>query len=115
MPPHLIVPALVLLVLGVAVLFVEPELVTVAGMVVYLLHLPYAVWKYNHLKNHPELWLPAARPRARRSTRRIRLRMPRRLRVAGRLPDGSPAPATGRQPAGERYGRRRGLSRRRLP
>ena len=83
-------------------------------MFVYLAHIPYAVWKYNHLKNHPELWLPAERVRRRRTTRRIRLRMPRRYRIAGRLPDGSPAPATGRQPA-ERYGRRRGLSRRRLP
>ena len=41
-------------------------------------HIPYAVWKYNHLKNHPELWLPAERVRRRRTTRRIRLRMPRR-------------------------------------
>ena len=59
LPPQLIVPMLILLVLGVAALFYEPELVTVIGMVVYLLHIPYAVWKYNHLKNHPELWRTA--------------------------------------------------------
>ena len=90
-PPQLIVPMLILLVLGVAALFYQPELVTVIGMVVYLLHIPYALWKYNHLKNHPELWRTTS-GRARRSSRRVRMRMPRRQRVAGRLPDGSPAP-----------------------
>jgi CDP-diacylglycerol---serine O-phosphatidyltransferase len=91
LPPQMIVPMLILLVLGVAALFYEPEIVTVIGMVVYLLHIPYAMWKYNHLRNHPELWRTAGR-RQRRSTRRVRLRIPRRHRVAGRLPDGSPAP-----------------------
>ena len=91
LPQQLIVPMLILLVLGVAALFYEPEIVTVIGMVVYLLHIPYAMWKYNHLRNHPELWRTAGR-RQRRSTRRVRLRIPRRHRVAGRLPDGSPAP-----------------------
>jgi CDP-diacylglycerol--serine O-phosphatidyltransferase len=90
--PQLIVAMLILLVLGVAALFYEPELVTVIGMVVYLLHIPYAVWKYHHLKNHPELWRTTGGTRARRSSRRVRMRMPRRQRVAGRLPDGSPAP-----------------------
>ena len=61
LPPQLIVPMLILLVLGGAALFYEPELVTVIGMVVYLLHIPYAGWKYNHLKNHPELWRTAGR------------------------------------------------------
>jgi CDP-diacylglycerol--serine O-phosphatidyltransferase len=92
LPPQLIVPMLILLVLGVAALFYEPELVTVIGMVVYLLHIPYAGWKYQHLKNHPELWRPAGVGRKIRSTRRVRLRIPRRQRVAGRLPDGSPLP-----------------------
>jgi CDP-diacylglycerol--serine O-phosphatidyltransferase len=88
------------LVLGVAALFYQPELVTVIGMVVYLLHIPYAVWKYNHLKRHPELWRTSG-GRTRRSTRRVRMRIPRRQRVAGRLPDGSPAPhqrGSGRRP-----------------
>ena len=91
LPPQFIVPMLILLVLGVAALFYQPEIVTVIGMVVYLLHIPYAVWKYNHLKRHPELWRTAG-GRARRSSRRVRMRIPRRQRVAGRLPDGSPLP-----------------------
>jgi CDP-diacylglycerol--serine O-phosphatidyltransferase len=89
---QLIVPALILLLVGVYALFIEPEVVCVIGMVVYLLHIPYAGWKYNHLKNHPELWRTAGGVRKRRSSRRVRLRIPRRQRVAGRLPDGSPMP-----------------------
>ncbi len=92
LPPQLIVPMLILLVLGVAALFYEPELVTVIGMVVYLLHIPYAGWKYQHLKRHPELWQTKGRGRRRRSSRRVRLRIPRRQRVAGLMPDGSPMP-----------------------
>ncbi len=92
LPPQLIVPMLILLVLGVAALFYEPELVTVIGMVVYLLHIPYAGWKYQHLKRHPELWQSKGRGRPRRSSRRVRLRIPRRQRVAGLMPDGSPMP-----------------------
>jgi CDP-diacylglycerol--serine O-phosphatidyltransferase len=92
LPQQLIIVMLILLVLGVWALFVEPELVTVIGMVVYLLHIPYAGWKYNHLRNHPELWRTGGGVRKRRSSRRVRLRIPRRQRVAGRLPDGSPLP-----------------------
>lgn len=92
LPPRLLVPMLILLVLGVAALFYEPELVTVIGMVVYLLHIPYAGWKYQHLKRHPELWQSKGRGRPRRSSRRVRLRIPRRQRVAGLMPDGSPMP-----------------------
>jgi CDP-diacylglycerol--serine O-phosphatidyltransferase len=92
LPQQLIVLMLILLVLAVWALFVEPELVTVIGMVVYLLHIPYAGWKYQHLKNHPELWRTGGGVRPRRSSRRVRLRIPRRRRVAGRLPDGSPLP-----------------------
>ena len=114
LPPQLIVPMLILLVLGVAALFYEPELVTVVGMVVYLLHLPYAAWKYNHLKNHPELWRTGGGVRPRRSSRRVRLRIPRRQRVAGRLPDGSPMPAQ-RRLGMDRQARPRSASRRRLP
>lgn len=92
LPQQLIIIALILLLVGVYLLFLEPEIVTVIGMVVYLLHIPYAAWKYQHLKNHPELWRTSAGVRPRRSSRRVRLRMPRRRRVAGRLPDGSPLP-----------------------
>ncbi len=120
-PPRLIVPMLILLVLGVAALFYEPELVTVTGMVVYLLHIPYAGWKYQHLKHHPELWQTRGRGRRRRSTRRVRLRIPRRQRVAGLMPDGSPLPPQrrlgvtrqGTRPADP--GRARAAGRRRPP
>ena len=114
LPPQLIVPMLILLVLGVAALFYEPELVTVTGMIVYLLHLPYAGWKYHHLKNHPELWRTAGAGRQRRSSRRVRLRIPRRQRVAGRLPDGSPMPPQ-RRLGMDRQPRPRSAGRRRLP
>ena len=116
LPQQLIVPMLILLVLGVAALFYQPELITVAGMVVYLLHIPYAGWKYQYLKNHPELWRTAGRNRRIRSSRRVRLRIPRRTRVAGRLPDGSPMPRQRRlgiDRGVDRTGRRR--DGRRLP
>ncbi len=92
--PAMMVPALILLVVGVAALFFEPELIFTIGLLVYLGHLPYAGWKYLHLKSHPELWLPAGGQSARPSGRRLRIsvRMPRRRRVAGRAPDGSPLP-----------------------
>jgi CDP-diacylglycerol--serine O-phosphatidyltransferase len=99
-PPGLIVPLLVLLVLGVAALFYEPHLILLIGLAVYLLHLPYAVWKYQHLRHHPELWTPGDRAQVRRAARRRRLsmRMPRRRRVAGRAPDGTPLPLQPRAP-----------------
>jgi CDP-diacylglycerol--serine O-phosphatidyltransferase len=92
-PPGLIVPLLVLLVIGVAALFYEPHLILLIGLGVYLLHLPYAGWKYNHLRTHPELWEAEDRRRVARANRRqlrLAVRMPRRRRVAGRAPDGSP-------------------------
>jgi CDP-diacylglycerol--serine O-phosphatidyltransferase len=92
-PPGLIVPLLVLLVIGVAALFYEPHLILLIGLGVYLLQLPYAGWKYNHLRTHPELWEAEDRRRVARANRRqlrLAVRMPRRRRVAGRAPDGSP-------------------------
>jgi CDP-diacylglycerol--serine O-phosphatidyltransferase len=109
-PPGLIVPMLVLLVIGVAALFYEPHLIMLIGLAVYLLHLPYAWWKYQYLRRHPELWTASDRTRVRLASRRPRLsvRMPRRRRVAGRAPDGSPLPRQSRQ--GRQSGR--GLRRR---
>ena len=112
LPQQLIVPALILLLVGVYLLFLEPEIVTVIGMVVYLLHIPYAGWKYNHLKNHPELWRTGGGVRTRRSSRRVRMRIPRRQRVAGRMPDGSPMPHQ-RRLGTDRQGRPRSVGRRR--
>ncbi len=93
LPQQLVVLGLILMVPAVYALFREPELVTVIGMVAYLLHIPYAWWRYHHLRRHPELWrTPTSGRRRRRSSRRVRLRIPRRQRVAGRLPDGSLLP-----------------------
>jgi CDP-diacylglycerol--serine O-phosphatidyltransferase len=101
-PPRVIVPLLVLLVLAVALTFYEPQIVCVIGMMLYLLHLPYASWQFQYLKRHPELWMDASRKRiARSTTRRLRLsvRMPRRRRVAGRDADGNPLPPARRRGA----------------
>ncbi len=94
-PPGLIVPLLVLLVVGVAALIYEPHLVLLIGLVIYLAHLPYAWWKYEYLRKHPELWDGEDRRRlARSNRRRLRLgvRIQRRRRVAGRAADGTPLP-----------------------
>jgi CDP-diacylglycerol---serine O-phosphatidyltransferase len=114
-PTGLIVPLLVLLVLAVALTFFEPQIICVIGMILYLLHLPYASWNYHYLKRHPELWMDANRTRIpRSSTRRLRLsvRMPRRRRVAGRDAEGNPLPPARRRGAlrearGRVQGRRR--------
>ena len=92
--PKLIVPMLVLLVVGVAALFYEPHLILLLGLVVYLLHLPYAAWKYQHLRRHPELWDSNARREVARAARRLRRSSSGRVhrRVAGRASDGTPLP-----------------------
>lgn len=100
--PRLMVPLLILLVVAVALEFYEPQLVLAIGLGIYLLHLPYASWKFQYLKRHPELWMDERDGRTSRpSTRRIRLsvRMPRRHRVAGRAPDGTPLPLAKRRDA----------------
>ena len=111
--PGLIVPLLGLLVLAVAPEFYEPQLILAIGLGVYLFHLPYASWKFQYLKRHPELWMDETKIRiARASARRVRLsvRMPRRRMVAGRGPDGTPLPPARRRGAlsrGRVPGRRR--------
>ncbi len=92
--PKFFVPLLVLLVIGVVFLFFEPQLTTLIGLAIYLLHMPYATHRYRYLASHPELWQePRSKRAVRTSGRRIRLsvRSPRRTRIAGRLPDGTPA------------------------
>lgn len=103
--PRLVLPLLLLLVIGVAALFYEPHLILLIGLGVYLLHLPYAAWKYRWLRTHPELWDADARrtvAAASRRQRRLSMRMPRRRRVAGRDLDGT------RLPRQRRLGRLRG-------
>lgn len=108
--PAWITPMLLVLVVGVAALFFEPALVLTLGLLVYLLHLPYAGYKYERLKRHPELWGAPSPQQPVRATRRIRLtvRNPRRRRVAGRWLDGSPVPSERRRGVlGQRRDRRR--------
>jgi CDP-diacylglycerol--serine O-phosphatidyltransferase len=100
MPQALVLPMLVLMVAAVAALVYEPELVFCIGLGLYLLHLPYAGWKFRYVKRHPELWDNRSgirRPRGRRV--RLAVRMPRQARVAGRAPDGSPLPPQRRRGA----------------
>lgn len=91
LPAAVAAPLLALFVAAVAALFYEPHLILLLGLGVYLLHIPYAGWRYHYLRRHPELWDSAQLRKAVRP-RRNRLRMPRRPRVAGRAPDGSPLP-----------------------
>jgi CDP-diacylglycerol--serine O-phosphatidyltransferase len=57
----------------------------VAVMLIYLIHIPYAVRRYNWLAKHPEAWsVPLKERRAiRRNPRRLGIRPPLRRRVAG--------------------------------
>ncbi|AZI57238.1 phosphatidylcholine/phosphatidylserine synthase [Nakamurella antarctica] len=106
--PAYFVPLLVLMVVAVVFLFFEPQLTTLVGLLAYLLHLPYSSYRYRYLAANPQLWQEKSSTRSTRpSGRRMRLnvRVPRRARVAGRLPDGTPAlPVEKRARAG---GRRR--------
>lgn len=94
-PTQAILPLLVLLVVGVAALFYEPHLILLIGLGIYLLHMPYAGWKYRRLRSHPELWDADARRQVAKASRRslrLAVRMPRRRRVAGRDLSGTPLP-----------------------
>ena len=63
---------LALLVLAVALEFYEPQIILAIGLGLYLLHLPYAGWRFQYLKRHPELWMDARQQRiSRSSTRRV--------------------------------------------
>lgn len=82
-PPRLILPALVGLVIGVMVLFYEPVIVLAIGLVLYLAHLPYAAWRYQHIRRRPELWYDNRRMQTRaRAARRLRPQLGSR-RIAG--------------------------------
>ena len=87
-PAQLIAPLLVLVTLAGAAIITVPFLALALAVVVYLLHLPYAVYRYRWLARHPEAWYLAARQRraavrALRNTRAPRPRPPLRRRVAG--------------------------------
>lgn len=106
-PPQLILPALVLLVVAVALAFYQPVIMLGLGLLVYLAHLPYAAWKRRHIRHQPDLWYDNRRRSALRARahRNARLR-PRRVsvrRVAGQR---RPRPADPQRPS-RPLGRRR--------
>ena len=80
-------PLLVLVALLAAAVISYPLAALAAAMVVYLLHLPYAAYRYRWLAKHPEAWdVPPSQRRAIRrahGARRLGLRPPLRRRVAG--------------------------------
>lgn len=87
-PAALLAPLLVLVGLAGAAVVTVPFLVLVVAVVLYLLHLPYAGWRYRWLSRHPEAWYVAPRQRratvrALRATRPPGVRPPLHRRVAG--------------------------------
>ncbi|HEY8372529.1 MAG TPA: CDP-diacylglycerol--serine O-phosphatidyltransferase [Pseudonocardiaceae bacterium] len=132
--PRAVAPLLVLVGLLAAAVIVYPLTALSVAMLLYLLHLPYAVRRHHWLANHPEAWdVPPRERRAirrARSPRRLGLRPPVHHRVAGvamravRLPrrhndassgDGTPATdraatANGHRRSWRRLGLRRDRS-----
>jgi len=87
-PQKFIALLLVLVGLSAALLITMPFLALTVAMLGYLLHLPYAVYRYRWLGRHPEAWYLVARQRraaarALRNTRGLAPRPPLRRRVAG--------------------------------
>lgn len=87
-PAQLIAPLLVLVGLAGAALITVPFLALALAVLIYLAHLPYAVYRYRWLGRHPEAWFIAPRQRraavrALRSSRPPGIRPPLRRRVAG--------------------------------
>ena len=87
-PTHLVPLSLVVVGLGFAALVVAPFLLIAAVAVSYLLALPYTIYRFEWLKQHPEAWDRPIRERraiarAARSARRLGLRSLLRSRVAG--------------------------------
>jgi CDP-diacylglycerol--serine O-phosphatidyltransferase len=87
-PAEFIAPLLVLVGLAGAAIITLPFLALTLAVFAYLLHLPYAVYRYRWLGRHPEAWYLAARQRraavrALRTTRAPGIRPPLRRRVAG--------------------------------
>ena len=99
--PRAVVPLIVLMVFALVSFVYQPRIVGLIGIAVYVAHIPYAGLRYRYLSRHPELWDVPARDRPRRTSRRqlrLRVRVPRQARVAGRLPDGTPVQGRSRDP-----------------
>lgn len=73
-PQRWIVPLLLLIMLTAIVVVSYPLVALVLAMAGYLLHLPYAAWRYRWLARHPEAWEVYGRQR--RAIRRARRRRP---------------------------------------
>ncbi|KAA9161835.1 CDP-diacylglycerol--serine O-phosphatidyltransferase [Amycolatopsis acidicola] len=86
-PAKAIAPLLVGVGLLAAAIIQYPLVALAAALLIYLVHIPYAVRRYHWLANHPEAWnVPLRERRAirrSRSTRRLRLRRPKLPKVAG--------------------------------
>jgi CDP-diacylglycerol--serine O-phosphatidyltransferase len=85
-PAKAIAPLLVGVCLLAAAIFLYPLVALAIALVIYLAHVPYAVYRHRWLASHPEAWaVPPSERRAirrARSQRRLGLRPPLR-RVAG--------------------------------
>jgi len=87
-PARSIAPLLVLIAGLAAVIVAFPYAALILALLLYLAHLPYAMYRYHWLARHPSAWeVPASQRRAirrtARSVRRLGLRPPLRRRVAG--------------------------------
>jgi CDP-diacylglycerol--serine O-phosphatidyltransferase len=87
-PPKIVAPLLVGVCLLAAAVIQYPLIALAVGLVLYLAHVPYAVYRYRWLAKHPEAWdvTPHERRAIRRSrgqARRLGLRPPRFRKVAG--------------------------------
>lgn len=84
--PKAVAPLLVLVALVAAAVIKFPLIALALAMVLYMLHVPYAVYRHRWLARHPEAWEAAPRERRairRRTQRRLGLRPPLRRSVAG--------------------------------
>ncbi|MBA0127728.1 phosphatidylcholine/phosphatidylserine synthase [Haloechinothrix sp. YIM 98757] len=95
-PAKAVAPLLVGVGLLAAAIIQFPLIALSAALLLYLAHLPYAVYRYRWLAAHPEAWdVPPKERRAirrgGRSHRRLGLRRPTRRAVAGAGPPGTPA------------------------
>ncbi|MGI5994671.1 MAG: CDP-diacylglycerol--serine O-phosphatidyltransferase [Saccharomonospora viridis] len=86
-PAKAAAPLLVAVGLIAAAIIQYPLIVLMTVLLLYLLHLPYAVRRYRWLANHPEAWdVPPKERRAirrNRTQRRLGLRKPQFRKVAG--------------------------------
>ncbi|HEY0638740.1 MAG TPA: CDP-diacylglycerol--serine O-phosphatidyltransferase [Pseudonocardiaceae bacterium] len=83
--PRAMVPVLVLTVIIAYAVVAYPYVALTVALVLYLVHVPYAGYRYRWLAAHPEAWeVPPRQRRAmRRTARRLGIRPPLRRRVAG--------------------------------